>query len=624
MTNLQFELPKNQSSIIKVIGVGGGGSNAVNHMFEQGIVGVNFVIGNTDSQALDTSRVPNKIQLGPKLTQGLGAGSNPECGMQATEESIEEIREILSKNTKMVFVTAGMGGGTGTGGAPVVAKIAREMGILTVGIVTTPFSFEGKRKYNQALEGIEKLKQNVDTILVISNDKIREMYGNAKQSDAFNHANNILTMAAKSISEIITIPGYINVDFADVKYVMMNGGAAIMGTATAEGDRRALKAVQGALDSPLLNDNDIRGAKRILVNITSGGDAQVTIDEITEINEYVQEVAKDTDIIFGTCDDPNMGAKLSVTIIATGFEATYKPAFLTPVNKTVRDLNEDEKPAAVAPKVEAKKLAEPAVAAPSQMIFPLDDDMLLQKKDEVVAPAVAVVAPVVEAVEPVKEVAKELIEEPEVIALEEEEPYSLFSMMSMDKEETAENVVVFEFETKSEQVLDEPVAELEQVEEVAEVVAEQPLVVEEVKLIEEPVAQLQVEEVEELVEEEEMTLTTPVAETKVGEEKEEEKFVVFNVKSYETAQSESVSKAALDQQLNDRKRILAQLSYRSPNKNTMTELESTPAYMRKGVDVQHTMHSNQTEMSRFTIGQDTVNQRPEVKKNNSFLHDNVD
>lgn len=579
MTNLQFDLPKDQSSIIKVIGIGGGGSNAVNHMFEQGIIGVNFVIGNTDAQALETSQVPNKIQLGPKLTQGLGAGSNPECGMQSTEESIEEIKEILGKNTKMVFVTAGMGGGTGTGGAPVVARVAREMGILTVGIVTTPFSFEGKRKYNQALEGIAKLKEHVDTILVISNDKIREMYGNARQSDAFNHANNILSMAAKSISEIITVPGYINVDFADVRYVMLNGGAAIMGAASAEGERRALKAVQGALNSPLLNDNDIRGAKRILVNISSGPEEQVTIDEITEINEYIQEVAKDTDIIFGTCDDPSMGSKLSVTIIATGFEASYKPAFLTPVNKIVRDLNEDIK----APVQEVKQ---PAAKETTQLnLLNLEDEMPVQKvtKSETV---IASSPPV----------------EKTTLVLEEEEPYSLFSMMDTKEEDVpAENVVVFEFETTS---------HVEHVKEHEE------------ELIEEEV--MEAAPVIETIEVTEELITTREIEATAGEEKEEESFVVFNVKSYETNTTEPASKAALDAQLNDRKRILSQLSYRSLNKGNMNELESTPAYLRKGVEVQNQMHSNTSDLSRFTIGEDTINQRPEVKKNNSFLHDNVD
>lgn len=583
MTNLQFDLPKDQSSIIKVIGIGGGGSNAVNHMYEQGIVGVNFVIGNTDAQALETSSVPNKIQLGPKLTQGLGAGSNPECGMQSTEESIEEIKQILSKNTKMVFVTAGMGGGTGTGGAPVVARIAREMGILTVGIVTTPFSFEGKRKYNQALEGIAKLKEHVDTILVISNDKIREMYGNARQSDAFNHANNILSMAAKSISEIITVPGYINVDFADVRYVMMNGGAAIMGAASAEGERRALKAVQGALNSPLLNDNDIRGAKRILVNISSGPEEQVTIDEITEINEYIQEVAKDTDIIFGTCDDPAMGSKLSVTIIATGFEASYKPAFLTPVTKIVRDLNEEVK--APAPVQESKQLI---IKETAQLnLLHLDDETPVQK---VVRPEPVVAAT---PTPPVEKVAS--------INLEEEEPYSLFSMMETKEDTAADNVVVFEFETTSQAQHVE-----EQEEELIEEMATVAPVIETIEIVQEPVT------------------TAPVEiESTVGEEKEEDSFVVFNVKSYETT-NEPESKAVLDAQLHDRKRILSQLSYRSLNKGNINELESTPAYLRKGVEVQNQMHSDTSELSRFSIGEDTVNDRPVVKKNNSFLHGRPD
>ncbi|MBS1617879.1 MAG: cell division protein FtsZ, partial [Bacteroidetes bacterium] len=564
MTNLQFDLPKDQSSIIKVVGIGGGGSNAVNHMYEQGIIGVNFVIGNTDSQALDTSKVPNKIQLGPKLTQGLGAGSNPECGAQATEESIEEIREILSKNTKMVFVTAGMGGGTGTGGAPVVARVARELGILTVGIVTTPFSFEGKRKYNQALQGIERLKEQVDTILVISNDKIREMYGNARQSDAFNHANNILTMAAKSISEIITVPGYINVDFADVKYVMTSGGAAIMGSALAEGNGRAMKAVQGALNSPLLNDNDVRGAKKILVNISSGLDEQVTIDEITEINEYIQEVAKDTDIIFGTCDDASLGSKLSVTIIATGFEATYKPAFLTPVNKVVRDLNEEVK----APE------AKPAVKESQLNLINLEAEPVAKKT--VRETSVVASAPPVE--------------EKVTLNLEEEEPYTLFSMLDTKAEEvTNDNVVVFEFETSETPVSEEVIEqELLHEEPVVETVVVEELHVAEEIIEAEPMAKVQ----EEMIE----VTTTPEIEAVAGEEKEEENFVVFNVKSYETSANEPVSKESLDRQLNDRKRILSQLSYRSMNKGSMNEMESTPAYLRKGVEVQNTMHSNNTDL----------------------------
>ncbi len=359
----QFDLPKEQSSIIKVFGVGGGGSNAVNHMFDQGIAGVNFVVLNTDAQALEMSRIPNKIQLGPDSTQGLGAGAKPEVGAKAAEESIAEIKELLSKNTKMVFITAGMGGGTGTGAAPVVARIAREMGVLTVGIVTTPFWFEGKNRYNHALEGIEKLRDHVDTLLIINNDKIREMYGNLKRSEAFGHANNILTTAAKAISEIITVPGEINVDFADVQTVMKNGGSAIMGCATAEGEGRALLAAQGAMNSPLLNDNDISGAKKVLVNITTGT-MQVTMDEIGAIMEYVQEAAGSTDIILGACDDLSIGEKLSVTIIATGFEVGKKAKpYKEQKNVTVYELTDKNEVKVVSsfPSIEEVKEETPAV-----------------------------------------------------------------------------------------------------------------------------------------------------------------------------------------------------------------------------------------------------------------------
>ncbi len=320
MTNLQFNLPKGMDSIIKVIGVGGGGSNAVNHMFRQGIIGVNFVVCNTDSQALEISPVPSKIQLGPSITSGLGAGSNPEVGRLACEESEESIRAVLGSNTRMVFITAGMGGGTGTGAAPVVARIARELNILSVGIVTTPFSYEGSRKLSHANEGIEKMKQYVDTILVISNDKLREMYAALKRSEAFAIANNILATAAKSISEIITVPGEVNVDFADVAHVMRNSGVAIMGVGMAEGSDRAIRAVQSALNSPLLNDNDIRGARKVLINISSGTE-EMSIDEIDTIMAYVKESAdSDADIIFGTVDDNNLKDNLAVTIIATGFD----------------------------------------------------------------------------------------------------------------------------------------------------------------------------------------------------------------------------------------------------------------------------------------------------------------
>ncbi len=317
---MTFDIPQGESPIIKVIGVGGGGSNAVNHMYLQGIHGVDFAICNTDHQAMDQSPVPTKIQLGPNLTEGRGAGSKPNVGKLACEESIEDVRKYLSNNCRMLFVTAGMGGGTGTGAAPIIAKTAREMNILTVGIVTLPFTFEGRRRTDQGTDGLEELKQNVDTLIVISNDKLRQIHGNLNLSDAFSRADNILTTAARGIAEIITVAGYVNVDFEDVNTVMRDSGVAIMGTASAEGEDRARQAVDQALHSPLLEDNDIRGARHILLNITSGT-REVTMDEIFEITEFVQEEAGyGTDLIWGNCFDEALGDKISVTVIATGFE----------------------------------------------------------------------------------------------------------------------------------------------------------------------------------------------------------------------------------------------------------------------------------------------------------------
>jgi cell division protein FtsZ len=319
---IHFDLPKDQSSIIKVIGIGGGGSNAVNHMFAQNIEGVNFIICNTDAQAIAQSKVPNKIQLGPHLTQGLGAGANPKVGKEATEESLEEIKRILEVNTKMAFITAGMGGGTGTGGAPIIAKICKDLGILTVGIVTTPFAYEGKKRVAQAEEGIILLKNHVDTLLVISNDKLRHQFGNLKMKEAFNKADDILATAAKCITDVINSTGQINVDFADVCTVMSNGGVAILGSATAEGENRAHIAVENALTSPLLNDNDIRGAKWILININSAeGEHEFTMDEVEVIQNYIlSQAGDDTDVILGLGYDNTLDAQISITLIATGFE----------------------------------------------------------------------------------------------------------------------------------------------------------------------------------------------------------------------------------------------------------------------------------------------------------------
>src|SRR5688500_6819275 len=319
---IHFDLPKEKSSILKVIGVGGGGGNAVNYMFSQQIDGVNFIICNTDAQALASSGIPNRVQLGPHLTQGLGAGANPEIGRQATEESLEEIKRILEVNSKMAFITAGMGGGTGTGGAPIIAKICKDLGILTVGIVTTPFAYEGKKRIAQAEDGINLLKDYVDTLLVISNDKLRHQFGNLTMKAAFSKADNVLATAAKCITDVINSTGQINVDFADVCTVMRSGGVAILGSAACEGENRAQKAIEDALNSPLLNDNDIRGAKWILININSSeGEYEFTMDEVETIQNYLLSQAGDnTDVILGLGYDATLGNKIGITLIATGFE----------------------------------------------------------------------------------------------------------------------------------------------------------------------------------------------------------------------------------------------------------------------------------------------------------------
>ena len=352
---IHFDLPKEKSSILKVIGVGGGGGNAANYMFNQQIDGVNFIICNTDAQALSESPIPNRIQLGPHLTQGLGAGANPDIGRQATEESLEEIKRILEVNTKMAFITAGMGGGTGTGGAPIIAKICRDLGILTVGIVTTPFSYEGKKRLQQAEEGIRNLQSHVDTLIVINNDKLRHQYGNLKMREAFERADNVLATAARCITDVISSTGQINVDFADVCTVMRNGRRAILGHAEVAGEDRALNAIEQALNSPLLNDNNIRGAKWLLLNITSApGEFEHTMDEVEIIQQYLmQQAGEDTDVIMGLGFDESLGDKLGITLIASGID--HPESFTQPVIRTEKP--KDEKIVMVLTKDEEEKPA---------------------------------------------------------------------------------------------------------------------------------------------------------------------------------------------------------------------------------------------------------------------------
>lgn len=427
-----FDIPKKEKSIIKVLGVGGGGSNAVVHMFSQGITGVDFAICNTDNQAMDMAEVPVKIHLGPHLTGGRGAGSRPQIGKQACIESIDEVRSFLEDGTKMLFVTAGMGGGTGTGAAPIIAKAAREMDILTVGIVTLPFTFEGRRRARHALEGLEEMKANVDSLIVISNDKLREIHGNLGLSDAFSQADDILTTAARGIAEIITVPGYINVDFEDVNTVMRDSGVAIMGTAIVEGEDRARKAVEGALNSPLLEDNDIRGAQHILLNITSGT-KEVTMDEIGEITEYVQdEAGYGTDLIWGNCFDESLGDKISVTVIATGFEQGQKTEKKVEPNKIVVALEDEHLHAPVETEM---YISSPTDSTEKEKTFEFDDvqstiDKLRGKKNSYKEPYIKIEE------KARQEEAKRRKLEREAIRREQQRSYNVVSPNKLNSSET--------------------------------------------------------------------------------------------------------------------------------------------------------------------------------------------
>jgi cell division protein FtsZ len=414
---IQFDLPKEQSSILKVIGIGGGGSNAVNHMFNQNIDGVNFIICNTDAQAITTSKVPNKVQLGPHLTQGLGAGANPQIGREATEESLEEIKKILEVNTKMAFITAGMGGGTGTGGAPIIAKICKDLGILTVGIVTTPFGYEGKKRIAQAQEGINKLKENVDTLLVISNDKLRHQFGNLTMKAAFAKADNVLATAAKCITDVINSTGQINVDFADVCTVMRNGGVAILGSAEAEGENRAQKAIEQALNSPLLNDNDIKGAKWILININSAqGEFEFTMDEVDTIQSYLlSQAGEDSDVILGLGYDGSLDNKIGITLIATGFE--HKEPFDKQEEQPVAQVKNENEKVVVVLQEEKKKSSQPL------FLFDEKNELLVNKN------------------EPIKE--EKAVEQKENVfkTLKEEDVYAALHNEDEEAEEMAPKIV---------------------------------------------------------------------------------------------------------------------------------------------------------------------------------------
>ena len=637
MTMLQFDLPKEQSSIIKVIGVGGGGSNAVNYMHSLGIGGVDFVVCNTDAQSLATSSVPNKVQLGPSLTQGLGAGANPEIGRQATEESLDEIRRILEVNTKMAFVTAGMGGGTGTGGAPIISKICKDMGILTVGIVTTPFSYEGKKRALHAQNGINQLKANVDTLLVISNDKLRHQFGNLTMSAALSTADNVLATAAKCITDVINTTGQINVDFADVCTVMRNGGVAILGSARAKGENRSQVAIEQALNSPLLNDNDIKGAKWILININSrSGDSEFTMDEVETIQEYLlTQAGPDADVILGLGYDESLGDEISITIIATGFE--QKSPFGEQPKEEVKQEVKDEKimfTLDVTPKVQPEPVdLVPAVPVVEKIETPGQEEKPAAEPIVLELPTLAI------------------IEEPTLVVMEEEVVEEVIAQQEVAFEIADEAPMVFELdvetfsepiqfnlqETIIESVLqNEIVAPVEFKQEAVAPAAHGFLVKPAQIYVSEPVPLQQVQEQQQEVRmPEPVQSVQPLVEMpKMDNEMEDTIELVFHeaaaveepvVQVQETFVQEIEEPAPMDEAEAQRARAaerlykLRNLSFNFNSQDPNNEYESIPAYVRHNLQVHNTtLASVEKFYSSYSVGKDE-NNVTQISTINTFL-----
>lgn len=607
---IHFDLPKQKSSIIKVLGVGGGGSNAVNFMFDQNIEGVDFIICNTDAKAIEQSKIPNKIQLGPHLTQGLGAGANPEVGKKATEESLEEIKRILEVNTKMAFITVGMGGGTGTGGAPIIAQICKELGILTVGIVTTPFGFEGPRRQLQADEGIRQLKPYVDTLLVISNDKLRIQYGNLKMKEAFAKADNVLATAAKCITDVINSRGHIIVDFADVCTVMKNGGVAILGKAEVEGENRAQLAIEEALSSPLLNDNDIRGAKWILININSAeGDHECTMDELETINNFLRmQAGEDTDVIVGMGYDNTLDKKIGITLIATGFE--HKDPFAKPVEQKKQEPKQEK----IVMTLDVEQPEAKPVQQPVQQTLPLEDkDPFAPRMEEVVEEVptinffattpVVQEAPVEEA--PVEnftlqfELSTEITEEVVVPELPKEEVHIAKTivqdqMLQFTVNEQPQQPATTTMFSKPMNIYAEPEmpapAPVQEIKVVTPVVEEKPVVQEEEMLMQ-------------LVEKEEKPAPAPVI-TPAS-------FI-----------DDSVLDDAEEQKRRAAERIqkLRNLSFNMNNSSEAnSEFDNVPAYVRRNMELfGNTLTSVEDFYSKYTVGKDENNQT-QISTINTFL-----
>ena len=620
---ITFDLPKNQSNVIKAIGIGGGGSNAINYMFNQGIKGVDFVICNTDAQALNNSGVPNKIQLGVNLTEGLGAGANPEVGSQSAIESTEDIKGMLNVNTKMVFITAGMGGGTGTGAAPVIAKMAREMDILTVGIVTTPFSFEGKIRNEQAQKGIENLKEHVDSLIIINNNKLREVYGNLGFKAGFSKADEVLSTAAKGIAEVITHHYTQNIDLKDANTVLSNSGTAIMGAAEASGDGRAQEAIRKALDSPLLNDNKITGAKNVLLLIVSG-DQEITIDEIGDINDHIQEQSGfGANIIMGVGEDLNLGDSVSVTIIATGFNADQQNEITNiEPEKIIHSLEEEDNLFNQKPlknDISSKEIEE---ESEDKIVHVLDEELIdengleeeINEKKSINDIEVIDFTHVVDEKENLIE--NEVVNEIEIDLIDEEETENSINW-SLFEEDKKDNLSGQE---KINEAID--VNEIEVIDYIELIPTEEKNEIGEV--IHEIEDHLIFEPLNEVSEKNTFTENSDIVETEVEIETEVKEDIVSEISdSEEEIDPLNTSLADLQKQRSKERRLrMKEFNYKF-NNSKIDEIEKEPAYKRHGVDLEETKHSSEEERSRFTLDIDE-NEDIQLRKNNSFLHDNVD
>ena len=637
---ITFDLPKNQSNVIKVIGVGGGGSNAINHMFKQGIKGVDFVICNTDSQALNNSGVPNKIQLGVNLTEGLGAGANPEIGEQSAVESLEDIRAMLTSNTKMVFITAGMGGGTGTGAAPIIAKMAKEMDILTVGIVTMPFEFEGKVRNSQAHQGIEKFRKTVDSLVIINNNKLREVYGNLGFKAGFSKADEVLSTAARGIAEVITHHYMQNIDLRDAKTVLSNSGTAIMGSSTSSGQNRAQEAITSALDSPLLNDNKITGAKNVLLLIVSGAQ-EITIDEIGEINDHIQaEAGYGANIIMGVGEDETLGEAVSVTIIATGFDVDQQNDITnTEVKKVVHALEDEQT-------MQHDLMPLDPLKTPSATTEAINNEVVVHTLEE--TPEVAVTEEVsamdlvstndaIKAIEVdfeeldlevaeddfiINEVSTMQVEDDDFEATPKDQTMLSFDLPISSKTSLSESeaVEVFTLEDSNETTVAAtikeikvndyieliPVTEANETGETRYALDDHIVLQQTDQKYKDKKQALNVE-----VDEEMVFSKVTVKERTVTSEPQE------NVDPF----NKPISKTLRDR-ADERREKMKAFNYKF-NTSKIEEIEKEPAYKRQGVNLNDVAHSSDVQSSRTTIGLDD-NDEVQLRSNNSYLHDNVD